>query len=209
MLVWNNFGLAVATGVVLIGTLYPLVVEAFGGGLISVGPPFFNMTVAPILAALFLFLPFGPMLTWRIGDFRAALTRLAPAGLLSFMTLAAALVLTQWRAAPALGLALGVWLIAGGLVYLWARLQRGEGALVRKAAVLPLAVWSMSIAHVGAGVLTLGAVAETAFRVERAVALRPGEGVAFASRRVTLLQVGEIEGPNYSATRASFRRETW
>jgi cytochrome c-type biogenesis protein CcmF len=100
---------------------------------------------------------------------------------------------------------LGVWLVAGGLIYLWVRLQRGEGKLLAKLAVLPLAVWSMSLAHIGAGVLTLGAVAETAFRTERAVALAPGEGAAFAGRRVTLLEVGQIEGPNYDAVRANFR----
>ncbi len=205
MLVWNNFGLAVAAGVVLIGTLYPLVVEALGGGLISVGPPFFNATVAPLLAVLLLLLPLGPMLTWRVGDMRAALLKLAPAAILALITLVVALVMTQWRAAPALGLMLGVWLIAGGLIYLWVRLQRGTGKLLAKIAILPLAVWSMSLAHIGAGVMTLGAVAETAFRTERAVALAPGEGVAFAGRRVSLVEVGGIEGPNYSATRANFR----
>jgi cytochrome c-type biogenesis protein CcmF len=205
MLVWNNFGLAIAAGVVLIGTLYPLLVEALGGGLISVGPPFFNMTVAPLLGLLFLLLPFGPMLTWRVGDMRAAFVKLAPAAALGGVTLVVALFATQWRAAPAIGLALGVWLIAGGLIYVWVRLQRGEGRLMAKLAILPLAVWSMSLAHIGAGVLTLGAVAETAFRTERAVPLAPSEGVMFAGRRVTLLEVGEVEGPNYSATRANFR----
>ncbi len=208
MLVWNNFGLAVAAGVVLIGTLYPLLVEAAGGGLISVGPPFFNMTVAPLLAVLFLLLPLGPMLTWRVGDMRSAFLKLAPAAVLAVLTLAIALFNTQWRAAPALGLALGVWLIIGGLIYLWNRLQRGAGRLTAKIALLPLAVWSMSLAHIGAGVLTLGAVAETGFRTERAVELAPGEGVAFAGRRVTLIEVGEIEGPNYAATRANFRVDT-
>jgi cytochrome c-type biogenesis protein CcmF len=205
MLVWNNFGLAVAAGVVLIGTLYPLMVEAAGGGLISVGPPFFNMTVAPLLAVLLLLLPLGPMLTWRVGDMKGTLRKLTPALILALLTLVVALVATQWRAAPALGLMLGVWLVAGGLVYLWVRLQRGEGKLGAKIVLLPLAVWSMSFAHIGAGVLTLGAVAETAFRTERAVALAPGEGAAFAGRRVTLLEIGEIEGPNYSAIRANFR----
>jgi cytochrome c-type biogenesis protein CcmF len=208
MLVWNNFGLAVAAGVVLIGTLYPLIVEAAGGGLISVGPPFFNMTVAPLLAVLFLLLPLGPMLTWRVGDMRAAFVKLAPAAILAVLTLAVALFVTQWRAAPALGLALGVWLIIGGLIYLWTRIQRGAGRFSAKLALLPLAVWSMSLAHIGAGVLTLGAVAETGFRTERAVELRPSEGVAFAGRRITLLEVGEIEGPNYTATRANFRVDT-
>jgi cytochrome c-type biogenesis protein CcmF len=205
MLVWNNFGLAVAAGVVLIGTLYPLLVDAFGGGLISVGPPFFNMTVAPLLAALFLVLPFGPMLTWRVGDMRGALLKLAPAAVLALLTLIVALVMTQWRATPALGLAIGVWLIGGGAIYLLTRLQRGEGAMLAKLALMPLAVWSMSAAHIGAGVLTLGAVAETGFRSEQAVALRAGEGVAFAGRHVTLVEIGEVEGPNYAATRANFR----
>jgi cytochrome c-type biogenesis protein CcmF len=207
MLVWNNFGLAVAAGVVLIGTLYPLIVEAAGGGLISVGPPFFNMTVAPLLGALFLLLPLGPMLTWRVGDMGAAFRRLAPAALLALLTLAAALVLTQWRAAAALGLAIGVWLIAGGAIYLWTRLQRGEGRVLAKLAALPLAVWSMTLAHVGAGALTTGAIAETAFRSERALILAPGESVVFAGRRLTLLEVGETEGPNYFVTRANFRVE--
>ena len=140
-----------------------------------------------------------------VGDWRAAGLRLAPAALLALLTLIIALATTGWRAIPAIGLALGVWLIAGGLIYLWTRVQRGEGQALRKLALLPLAVWSMSVAHIGAGVLTIGAIAETAFRAERAVALAPGQGVDFAGRRVTLLSVGEIEGPNYSATRANFR----
>jgi cytochrome c-type biogenesis protein CcmF len=115
------------------------------------------------------------------------------------------LILAQWRAAPAIGLALGAWLIAGGVVYLWTRLQRGEGRMIAKIAALPLAVWSMTLAHMGAGVLTVGAIAETAFRSERALAIAPGESIEFAGRRLTLLEVGETEGPNYSATRANFR----
>jgi cytochrome c-type biogenesis protein CcmF len=205
MLVWNNFGLAVAAGVVLIGTVYPLVVEAVGGGLISVGPPFFNLTVAPILALLFVVLPFGPMLTWRVGDFGAAASRLAPAALLAGITLLATLALSGWRAIPAIGLAIGVWLIAGGVIYFFARLRQGDGRA--KIGALSLAVWSLTLAHIGAGVLTIGAVAETAFRAEQAVALAPGQSVDFAGRRISLLEVGDVEGPNYTATRAQFRVE--
>jgi cytochrome c-type biogenesis protein CcmF len=165
------------------------------------------MTVAPLLAVLFLLLPMGPLLTWRVGDMGAALRKLAPAAVLAVLTLIATLIATQGRAVPALGLMLGVWLVAGGLIYLWVRLQRGEGRLAAKLVVLPLAVWSMSLAHIGAGVLTLGAVAETGFRSERAVALAPGEGVTFAGRQIMLTEIGEIEGPNYSAIRANFRVE--
>lgn len=207
MLVWNNFGLAVAAGVVLIGTIYPLIVDAAGGGLISVGPPFFNATVVPLLGALFLLLPLGPMISWRSGDAGEALKRLVPAAVLAGVTFITALALSQWRIVPAIGLSIGAWLIAGGFVYLWARIERGDGVRFAKIALLPLSVWSMSLAHIGAGVLTIGAIAETAFKAEQAVVLAPGEGVAFADRRVTLLQVGEIAGPNYAATRAYFRIE--
>jgi len=208
MLVWNNVGLAVAAGVVLIGTLYPLLVEALGGGLISVGPPFFNLTVAPLMGVLFLLLPIGPMLTWRVGDLRQALMRLAPAGVLAVGTLIAALIISGGRVAPAIGLALGVWLIIGGLIYLWLRIARGEGGRFAKLLALPLAVWAMSVAHIGAGVLTLGAIAETAFRQERAVSLAPGQGVTFAGRTIALIDVGDVEGANYSATRARLRVES-
>jgi cytochrome c-type biogenesis protein CcmF len=205
LLVWNNFGLAVAAGVVLIGTIYPLVVEAAGGGLISVGPPFFNSTVVPLLALLFVLLPIGPMLTWRVGDMRGALLRLAPAAGVALVTLAAALALSGWRAMPAIGLAIGVWLIGGGVVYFWSRWGRGDVRSLAKLAALPLAVWSMSLAHVGAGVLTIGAIAETAFRTEQAIAIAPGQSVDFAGRRISFLEVGDVDGPNYAATRARFR----
>jgi cytochrome c-type biogenesis protein CcmF len=205
MLVWNNFGMAVAAGVELIGTIYPLVGEAAGGGVSAVGPPFFIATVAPLLGALFLILPAGPMLAWRSGDATAAAKRLAPAAVLGVVTLITTLMLAHGRVMPAIGLALGAWLVAGGVVYLWNRVARGEGRVLAKLAVLPLTVWSMSVAHIGAGVLTIGAIGETAFRSERAVQLAPGEGVDFARRRITLLDVADIEGPNYTATRAAFR----
>jgi cytochrome c-type biogenesis protein CcmF len=126
---------------------------------------------------------------------------------LAGVTFITTLALSQWRIFPAVGLSIGIWLVAGGFVYLWSRIERGGGARLAKLFVLPLSVWSMSLAHIGAGVLTVGAIAETAFRAERAVALTPGEGVAFADRQVTLLAVGEVEGPNYSATRGYFRIE--
>jgi cytochrome c-type biogenesis protein CcmF len=72
-------------------------------------------------------------------------------------------------------------------------------------ALIPLAPCSLSAPHHGAGGPPRGAVAETAFRPEPAVALRAGEGVAFAGRRITLVEIGEVEGPNYAATRANFR----
>ncbi|MET0181540.1 MAG: heme lyase CcmF/NrfE family subunit, partial [Caulobacterales bacterium] len=201
-LVLNNLGLTAAAGVVLVGTLYPLVVEASGGGLISVGPPFFNATVAPLLALLLLFLPIAPLLTWRRADAFAALKQLWPALAIALLVLIATLF--RGAAWPAFGLGVGVWLLIGGAIYLRSRINRGEGRTLAKIAVLPLAVWSMSLAHVGAGVLTIGAVAETAFKIETAEVMTPGSSVNFAGKRITLNRIEEAEGPNYYATRAHF-----
>jgi cytochrome c-type biogenesis protein CcmF len=142
------------------------------------------------------------MLTWRVGDARAAARSLAPAAFLAIATLAIALWASGGRAWPAIGLALGVWLIAGGFIYLWTRWGRGGGHGLAKFIALPLAVWSMSLAHLGAGFLTLGAVTESAFRQERSIEMQVGETVEFAGRRVTLMEFGGAEGPNYFATRA-------
>jgi len=202
-LVWNNLGFAAAAGVVLVGTIYPLLVEAGGGGLISVGPPYFNAAAVPILALLVAALPFAPMLAWRRGDLMRAAKSLWPAASIAALVfLAGVLRGPIWAAA---GLMLGAWLIAGGAIYLRTRLARGEGRWNAKLAALPLAVWSMSFAHLGAGVLTLGAVAETGFRVEYAAMMAPGESLAFAGRTVTLLDISDGEGPNYYRTRANFR----
>src|SRR5262249_35055683 len=142
---------------------------------------------------------------WRIGNLSTALRQLAPAAALALLTLGAALLVSGWRAIPAIGIAVGVWLIAGGVMYLIARVRRGDGAFMTKLAVLPLAVWSMSLAHIGAGVLTIGATTETSFRSERALAMAPGQSIDFAGRRVSLLEVVEREGPNYAAMHGVFR----
>jgi cytochrome c-type biogenesis protein CcmF len=201
--VWNNLGFAAAAGVVLVGTIYPLLVEASGAGLISVGPPYFNAAVMPILALLLAALPIAPLLTWRSADLRIALQRLWPAAAIAALTLLAALL--RGPVWAAVGLALGAWLIAGGGVYLVTRAQRGEGRTLAKLAALPLAAWAMSLAHFGAGALTLGAVAETGFRRESAAVMAPGQAIDFAGRNVRLLAMTDAEGPNYYATRATFR----
>jgi cytochrome c-type biogenesis protein CcmF len=112
------------------------------------------------------------------------------------------LVLAVWRGPiwSALGIAIGVWVIAGGLFYAWKR----AGSFAR-IATLPLAFWAMTAAHVGAGVFTVGAAAETSFRREQAAQMLPGSSVDFAGRSVTLSDIATIEGPNYSAQRATFR----
>jgi len=199
-LVANNVGLAVATGTVLIGTLYPLVLEATTDRLISVGPPFFNVTFGPLMALLFLALPIAPFLAWRRGELKEAWRWLQWAAYAAAGVAVVTLALLRGPIWSALGIAVGVWVLFGALLYAWKR----AGSFARIAA-LPLAFWAMTAAHAGAGVFTIGAAVETAFRKEVAAQMLPGARVDFAGRSITLTDIANVEGPNYSAQRAIFR----
>jgi cytochrome c-type biogenesis protein CcmF len=205
-LVLNNFGLAVATGTVLVGTLYPLGVEAVAGRLISVGPPFFNLTFAPLMAALLIAMPIAPVLAWRRGNLTTAWKTLWLAAASACAVFAGVLFLRSnfWAAA---GLALGAWLLLGALAYVWTRWARGGPRTLARLRALPIGVWAVAMAHAGAGVFAIGAMADTNFRSERSAALIGGQSVDFANRRVTLLEVADVRGPNYRAARASLRIE--
>ncbi|HWA22417.1 MAG TPA: heme lyase CcmF/NrfE family subunit [Caulobacterales bacterium] len=192
-LVLNNLGLSVACATVLIGTLYPLLAQAMGAGLISVGPPFFNLTFAPLMALTLIALPFGPLLAWRRGDMKAALHTLWLAGAGAAGAALGVLLLTTKGISTALGLALGAWLLIGSGAYLWRRIRQARGV------ALPLAVWAMSAAHLGLGVFVIGAVSETSFRQERSALMAPGDVVDFAGEKIKLAEVGSHRGPNYTA----------
>jgi cytochrome c-type biogenesis protein CcmF len=198
LLVLNNLGLSVACGTVLIGTLYPLLAQAFGVGLISVGPPFFNITFAPIMALILIALPFAPLMSWRRGDLKAAWRALWLAATIALGAGLGVLLLTQRGAWTALGVALGVWLILGAGAYLLRRARTGPKL------ALPLAVWAMSLAHLGAGVFVIGAVTETAFKEETTAFLTPGQSVQFAGRTIIMREVAPRQGPNYTAQSAHF-----
>jgi cytochrome c-type biogenesis protein CcmF len=200
-LVLNNLGLAIAAGTVLIGTLYPLLIEALTGQLISVGPPFFDITFAPLMAVVLLALPVAPLLAWRRGDVRTALRLLWPAGLAAGAAFGLGLLLVGGGFWTGLGLAVAVWAMLGAFAYVYKRWGQGGPRTARRLATLPLAAWAMALAHFGVGVFTLGAVAETSFRTESAARLQPGETTTFAGRTVKLVDIVEVEGPNYYATR--------
>ncbi|NWG55022.1 MAG: heme lyase CcmF/NrfE family subunit [Hydrogenophilaceae bacterium] len=206
-LVLNNLGFAVAAGIVLVGTLYPLAVEALTGRLVSVGPPFFNLYFTPFMAALFLLLPAAPLMTWRMADLGAALKPLLPAALASLAAAALVIATAHGKALAAIGVGVGAWLVLGTLTYLWVRWGRGGARTLPRLAALPLAVWALVAAHGGAGVFAVGAAVETSFRAESTAALQPGQSVVFAGATVTLVEVLDVRGPNYRAARAELRIE--
>jgi cytochrome c-type biogenesis protein CcmF len=206
-LVMNNILLAAATATVLLGTLYPLIREAMTGEAISVGPPYFNLTFTPLMVALLVLLPAGPLLAWKRGDARGVVQRLwvalliaAGAGLLTIA------VVSPKKAIGAAGIALGGWLIAGAIAEIIERTRAFRvpaGESWRRLTSLPRGAWGMTFAHLGLGVFVLGAVFETAWKVEAAEAVPIGGGVDVGAFHVRLDDVRGVEGPNYDADRGT------
>ena len=205
-IVLNNLFVAAATASVLLGTLYPLIVEAVTGRPISVGPPYFNLTFAPLMAFALVVLPAGPLLAWKRGDAVGALQRLWVAGAAAVAAaLAGFALVAPGRALAAAGAALGAWLIAGALAEVVERARIGRVSWAearRRLSGLPRGAWGMTLAHVGVGVFVLGACIETAGKVEAVAVLAPGDRMTVAGRTLALQAVQPAEGPNYVAERA-------
>ncbi len=202
-LVLNNLFLTVAAVTVLLGTLYPLILEAATGATISVGPPYFALTFTPLMAVAFLILPAGPLLAWKRGDGIGAIQRLAlAAGLAIACGFVGWLAFEPRKAFAAAGMAVGAWLILGGVAEVIERVRLFRAPLAevgRRAKGLPLGAWGMTLAHAGLGLFVLGAVVETGFKIEAAAPLPIGGVVRAGPWAVTLDDVQIVEGPNYLA----------
>ncbi len=205
-LLLNNILLAAATATVLLGTLYPLIREALGGTPISVGPPYFNLTFTPLMIALMILVPAGPLLAWKRGDAKGVAQRLGLAVLIAAAGgLATLALVSPKKAFGALGVGLGLWLIAGALTEIVERTRafRAPAAETwRRLTGLPRGAWGMTLAHMGLGVFVMGAVFETSWKVEAAESLTPGSGLDIGAYHVSLDTVRQVEGPNYDADQA-------
>ena len=205
LIVLNNIILSAATAGVLFGTLYPLIYEAVSGTPMTVGPPYFNLVFGALMSVAFVLLPFGPLTAWKRGDARAAADRLRIAAALAVLIGVATLALASPRKVLAAGgVMLGFWLILGALAEIAERTRafRAPAAeTMRRLVGLPRGAWGMTLAHVGLGVFTLGAVVETSWKIESAEALSLGGRIDVGAYSVTLERVGMAEGPNFLAER--------
>ncbi len=207
-LILNNLFLATAVGAVLVGTLYPLLLDALTGTSISVGAPFFNLTFGALMAPLLLVLPFGPLLAWKRADIVNAAQRLIGAAALAlFVTiLISALGGVSISLAP-LGLLLGFWVAFGAIAELVDRSKLGRIPLsesMRRLVGLPRTAWSTAIAHFGMGVTVLGIVAVTAWETELVTTLNPGETAELSGYTVAFDDFRQVPGPNYLSDEGHF-----
>ncbi|HZR85766.1 MAG TPA: heme lyase CcmF/NrfE family subunit [Bradyrhizobium sp.] len=207
-LVLNNLFLTTACATVLVGTLYPLVLEVLTGDKISVGAPFFNLTFAPLFVPLMAALPFGPMLAWKRGDLLGAMQRLTAAGIAALSAIALAWAWARGGAALApLGIGLAVFVICGALTDLAERtaLFRVPFTIaLRRARGLPRSAWGTAFAHAGIGIALIGIVCETTWNSEYIGTMKPRDTVDVAGYSLTLNGMTERQGPNYRELVASF-----
>src|SRR5882672_8430053 len=197
-LLFNNVLLVIAAALILLGTLYPLFIDGLDLGKISVGPPYFRAVFLVPMLPLLALAGVGMHASWkraRLGGLKRPLL----VGLVVAFALALASALWFFGRVTVLatvGLTAGLWIIYSAL--------REPISRLRKRQSLSAAVLGMSIAHFGVGVFTIGVAGVEAYKIEKDVALRPGQSVNIAGYDFAFRELRNVEGPNYSAIEGEF-----
>jgi cytochrome c-type biogenesis protein CcmF len=191
----NSVLLVVATGAVLLGTIYPLIIDALNMGKLSVGPPYFNAVFAPLLVpTVFLMVP-GSIARWREAKVSEIAYNLRFSGAAAvLLAIGLPFVLGGWSLGAMLGIFLGAWVGLGTLQQVVARL--------RKPGRIGLSFWGQHTAHFGIAVLVVGITGVNSYEVERDVRMHVNDVVTIEPYSFQLKSLGEVTGPNYKAVRA-------
>lgn len=206
LLLLNNVLLVTASASILLGTLYPLVLDALHLGKISVGPPYFTTVFVPLMAPAFFLAGLAPMVPWR----NAVVATLAKRLRWFFdgsMMLGWFLVwmwLKEDDYVTMAGLSMAFWLASTALLSLFSR-ARTRASLVEGLRAQSGSIFGMTFAHLGAAVFLVGAVMSSHYSEEKIVRLAPGESVELAGYKFGFEGVGEVKGPNYRAKEGRFR----
>ncbi len=187
-LVFNNVMLSAILAIVLLGTLYPLLTEAFDVR-VSVGPPYFNPVGAIFAVPMFAIMAIGPLLRWRQDRVERIRPELSLFAALVLVALIGFGIVANVAILPLLGLALGIGLAVASFLPL-------RGRSLKR---VPLATWGMVVAHFGIAVALLGMASESAFSREKLAAIEPGQTTQVGPWSVTLSDVVPVAGPNWTA----------
>jgi cytochrome c-type biogenesis protein CcmF len=194
LLLANNVLLVSACGMVLLGTLYPLLADALGLGKISVGPPYFGLLFLLLMAPLVLLLPFGPLTRWQREQPSKPLALLVPWAVLALVLGVVAYFLAPqgaWKTAA--GVAASAWVLLGTARFVWTRIK-ANGRFTPE-------MLGMALAHAGIAVFLVGAMLVEAQNVQRELPLKPGQSVELGGYAFRFEGVDETRGPNYMSDR--------
>ena len=203
MLLGNNVLLLVACAAVLLGTLYPLLLDALDMGKISVGPPYFDAVFVPLMAPLVFLMGVGPIARWKQAELPDLWVRIRWALGITVVVVA----LNAWLAGKTssmsvLGLLMGWWVVTSVAADLWDRVApRGGGwpMLRQRVRQLTRAQVGMMAAHLGVAVFIFGVTGVRTHEVERDVTMKPGQSTQVGDLRFTLEALRERDGPNFRA----------
>ena len=201
----NNVLLTVAAASVLLGTLYPLLVDALGGAKLSVGPPYFNLVFVPLMAPAMFLMGVGPIARWKKASLPDLVTRLRWAFLASvFSAVTLPFLLGGWKWLVSLGLLLAIWIVATIIVNLWERIRVTSGQLstFQKLRSQSRSYYGMQLAHLGVAVFIIGVTLVTGYQTEQDVRMAPGDVVTAGRYAFRFNGVTNVTGPNYVAGRA-------
>jgi len=204
LLLANNVILMAALGSVLLGTLYPLFIDAMGLGKISVGPPYFNAVFVPLMAPALFLMGIGPLARWKDASLPDVVTRMKWAlGVALATGLLLPLTLDGFNPWASLGFFLAAWITLAVLAAFIDRLKHGQGGLLQKLAALPRGFWGMQLAHLGMAIGVAGIAVVANYSTERDVRMEVGSYAELAGYTFTFRGTTEHDGPNYRAARGT------
>ena len=203
LLLANNLLLSVACAAVLLGTLYPLVLDALGLGKISVGPPYFEAVFAPLMAPAIFLMGLGPLARWKSASLPELSRRVAwAAGVGVAAAVATPIVTGHLSLWTSLAMLLAAWVVATSVVGLLQATQNARGHRLAALAAQPRHWWGMWLAHLGVAVFIVGVTGVKSFEQEKTVRMKPGSTATLGSYTFRFDRLGEAQGPNYRALKA-------
>ena len=201
----NNVLLVVAAGAVLLGTLYPLFIDALGLGKLSVGPPYFELVFVILMAPALFLMGVGPLARWKQASLPELATRLKWAFAVSVVTaLLLPLTMGKWTPLASFGLLLALWIVASSLTTLISRLKQTPGTSIGgKLRAQSRSYYGMLLAHVGVAVFVIGVTMVKSYEAEKDVKLAIGDTVELGGYAFRFDALNEVTGPNYRAVRGT------
>ena len=206
LLLANNVLLTVAMAAVLLGTLYPLVLDTLDMGKISVGPPYFDSVFFPLMAPALFLMGIGPLARWKKAELPELVARLRWA--LAVAVIAALLLpltVDGFRPMTSLGLMFVLWIIACVAIAVGDMLRGVDGRLsLRRARLHPASAWGMHVAHLGVAAFVAGVTMVNSYEHGRELRMEVGQRVELGGYDIRFVGLESATGPNYDATRGRF-----
>jgi len=207
-LLLNNLVMSTGAAVVLLGTLYPLFLDAVGGGKVSVGPPFFNSVFIPLMLPMLFAMGFGPVLAWKRTDMVEAAKRLKLAFIATGLVLAAMLAIAfDGPFMGIVGITIATWVFMATAVELAERIKLFSAPRQALSRLLrqQRASWGMTLAHMGLAIAIAGMAGAGGWKVEKIQTMVPGQSVNLAGYDFKFMGARRAQGPNYTIVEGTFQ----